>query len=114
MDERLEREREEEILELDTAHQVFANSPTLLALCLTVIGIIKLYATLQKVTTIMDNCLAFGVIAFLVATVLAYFAIRASTRSRRLKLGRIADVVFLAGLGFTAVVALMITFALAG
>jgi hypothetical protein len=97
MHERLDQERDEETLELDTAHQVFNNSPTLLALCLTVIGIIKIYTTLQKVTTIMDNCLAFAVVAFLIATVLSYLAIRASTRKSRLKLGRIADMVFLWG-----------------
>jgi hypothetical protein len=114
MDERVEQERNEEILELDTAHQVFTNSPTLLAFCLTAIGIIKIYTALQKVTTIADNCLAIGVVAFLVATVFSYLSIRASTRRRRLKLARVADIVFVAGLACTAVVAVMITFALVG
>lgn len=98
----------------DTAHHIFANSPTMLALCLTTIGLIKIYASLERVTTLLDNCLAFGVIAFLVATVFAYLGIRATTRKNRLKLGRVADIAFLAGLGCAGLVGVLVTVTLAG
>ena len=104
----------EPLLDRDTSHQIFGNAPTLLALCLTAIGLIKIYASLQRITTLLDNCLAFGVIAFLVATLFAYLAIRATSHKRRLSLGRIADIVFLAGLACTALVAVLITITLAG
>lgn len=104
----------EPLVDKDTSHQVFGNSPTMLALCLTAIGLIKIYASLERITTLLDNFLAFGVIAFLLATLLSYLAIRATTRRRQLKLGHIADFIFLGGLGCAAVVAILITWTLAG
>jgi hypothetical protein len=103
-----------ERIEKDIADHIFANSPQMLALCLTVIGLIKIYASLQRITTLTDDCLAFCVIAFLVSTVGSYLALRAATPKRRFVLGRIADVSFLAGLGCAAIVAVMITYTLAG
>lgn len=104
----------EPLLDKDTAHQVFGNSPTMLALCLTAIGLIKIYASLERITTLLDNFLAIGVIAFLLATLLSYLAIRATNRKRQLKLGHIADFIFLGGLGCAAVVAILITWTLVG
>jgi hypothetical protein len=106
-------ERREE-LEMDTANQIFSNSPNMLALCLTVIGLIKIYATLQRMTTLVDNFLVFAVFAFFLATVSSYFALRAKTRKNRLKLGRVADISFLGGLGCAAAVAGVATFSLVG
>ena len=104
----------QERIERDTANEIFTNSPPMLALCLTVIGLIKIYTTLQCVTTLMDNCLAIGVVAFFVSTISSYLAIRASTAIRRIKLGRIADYSFLTGLGCAAAVAIMVTFTFFG
>jgi len=98
----------------DVAAHIFGNSPTLLALCLTVIGLIKIYTSLQRITTLADNILLISVIAFLLATIFSYLALRAKTRQRRVTLGNIADVTFLSGLCLATAVALFITFALAG
>ena len=103
-----------ERIERDTSNEIFTNSPPMLALCLTVIGLIKIYTTLQLVTTLLDNFLAFGVVAFFVSTITSYFAIRAHTPIRRIKLGKIADVSFLAGLACAAAVAIMVTFTFFG
>jgi hypothetical protein len=103
-----------EQVERNISDHIFANSPTMLALCLTVIGLIKIYASLQRINTLMDNCLAFAVLAFFLSTAASYLALRASTHKRRVNLGRIADVAFLGGLGCAAVVAVMITYTLAG
>ena len=100
--------------ELKVAGHIFGNAPTMLALCLTVIGLIKIYANLKKITTLADNCLAFGVVAFLFATVFSYLALRGRTQQRRIRLARIADLLFLIGLCSTTAVAVFITFALAG
>jgi hypothetical protein len=103
-----------ELFDRDTAHHIFANSPTMLALCLTSIGLIKIYASLERVTTVLDDCLAVGVIAFLIATVFAYLGIRATARQKRLKLEQIADIAFLSVLGCAAVVGILVTVILAG
>jgi hypothetical protein len=86
----------------------------MLVLCLTVIGLIKIYTRFEKITTLADNFLAFISIGYLVATIVAYVAIRSRSAQTRLKLSRIADLTFLISLGLTAAVALFMTFALEG
>jgi hypothetical protein len=104
----------EERAEIDLSEKVFTNSPTMLVLCLTVIGLIKIYTQFEKITTLADNFLGFISIGYFVATVLAYLALRTDDGTRRLKLARIADLLFLASLCCTGAVALFITFALEG
>src|SRR5580692_844035 len=104
----------EERAEVDLSEKVFTNSPNMLVLCLTVIGLIKIYTRFEKITTLADNFLAFISIGYLVATIVAYVAIRSRSAQTRLKLSRIADLTFLISLGLTAAVALFMTFALEG
>jgi len=49
----------EERAEVDLSEKVFTNSPNMLVLCLTVIGLIKIYTRFEKITTLADNFLAF-------------------------------------------------------
>jgi hypothetical protein len=104
----------EQRAERDIASHVFGNSPTLLALCLTVIGLIKIYASLQRITTLADNLLFISVAAFLVATIFSYMGLRSKTRNHRRIFGDIADWAFMSGLCLTTFVALFITFTLVG
>ncbi len=104
----------EQIVEVDVAEKVFGNAPNMLVLCLTVIGLIKIYTRFDKITTLADNFLAFIALGYLVATVVSYLALRSRTASRRSRLGRVADWLFLISLICTAAEALFITFALAG
>src|SRR5271156_6278104 len=106
--------RLEQIAEVDVAEKVFGNAPNMLVLCLTVIGLIKIYTRFDKITTLADNFLAFISLGYLVATVIAYIAIRSRNGKMRLKLSRVADLIFLISLGLTAAVALFMTFALEG
>ncbi|HXE12429.1 MAG TPA: hypothetical protein VN633_09935 [Bryobacteraceae bacterium] len=96
-----------------TAH-VFANSPTMLALCLTMVGLIKIYTALQKVTTLADNILAFCLAAFLFATLFSYLALRYHLSPRRSIFARIADAMFLSGLSACTLVAFIVVYSLAG
>lgn len=105
---------EQQFAERDIANHIFGNSPTLLALCLTVIGLIKIYASLQRITTLADNLLFISVAGFLVATVFSYMALRSRTRKHRQIFGEIADWAFMSGLCLATFVALFITFALVG
>lgn len=104
----------EQRAEIDVSEKVFANGPNMLVLCLTVIGLIKIYTRFEKITTLADNFLAFISLGYLVATVVAYIAIRSRNDQARLKLSRVADLTFLISLGLTAAVALFMTFALEG
>lgn len=107
------KEPDEDEIAVNVAGHVFGNSPTMLALCLTVIGLIKIYANLERISTLADNFLAFGVVCFLFATVLSYLALRAQTHRRRLRLARVADGMFLSGLCCATAVAVFVTFSLA-
>jgi hypothetical protein len=104
----------EQRAEIDISEKIFANGPNMLVLCLTVIGLIKIYTRFEKITTLADNFLAFISLGYLVATVVSYIAIRSRNAKTRLKLSRIADLTFLISLGLTAAVALFMTFALEG
>jgi hypothetical protein len=104
----------EQRAEIDVSEKVFTNGPNMLVLCLTVIGLIKIYTRFEKITTLADNFLAFISIGYLIATIVAYVAIRSRDAQARLKLARIADLTFLISLGLTAAVALFMTFALEG
>jgi nitrate reductase gamma subunit len=86
----------------------------MLALCLTVIGLLKIYASLQRITTLADNLLAICLVAFLLATICSYLALRAISQKRIHLLTQIADWLFLSGLTCATAVALFIAFVLAG
>lgn len=105
---------QQQAIERDIASHVFANSPTLLALCLTVIGLIKIYASLQRITTLADNMLLFSVAAFLIATIFSYMGLRSKERRHRRIFGNVADWSFMSGLCLATFVALFVTFSLVG
>ena len=104
----------EQRAEIDISEKIFTNGPNMLVLCLTVIGLIKIYTRFEKITTLADNFLAFISLGYLAATVIAYIAIRSTNGKTRLKLSRAADLIFLVSLGLAAAVALFMTFALEG
>ena len=104
----------EERAEIDITEKIFANGPNMLVLCLTIIGLIKIYTRFEKITTLADNFLAFISLGYLIATVVAYIAMRSKNNKVRLKLARVADLTFLISLGLTAAMALFMTFALEG
>src|SRR5580700_12054194 len=55
----------EQRAEIDVSEKIFINGPNMLVLCLTVIGLIKIYTRFEKITTLADNFLAFVSIGFL-------------------------------------------------
>src|SRR5450432_2931769 len=104
----------EQRAEIEISEKIFTNGPNMLVLCLTVIGLIKIYTRFEKITTLADNFLAFISLGYLIATVVAYIAMRSRNGKTRLKLARAADLTFLVSLTLTAAVALFMTFALEG
>jgi hypothetical protein len=93
---------------------IFTNAPTMLAICLTMVGLIKIYAALQRVSTYTDDSLILCLVAFLFATVLSYLSLRSKEGRRKVLLARWADGFFLSGLVATTIVAAFVVFALAG
>ena|SRR5947209_3385512 len=110
MDQRFEAEN----VRLEITEQIFANSPTMLALCLTMIGLIKIYTALSRITTLADDFLMFCIIAFLFATIFSYLSLRSGRPKSRAKYARFADGLFLFGLSSAVIVALVAVYTLAG
>ena len=93
---------------LHTAHEVFATSPHMLALCLTAIGLVKLYTRIRGITTLADELLAVSCVAFLFSNLCSYLSIRARKPAVKIRTERIADFVFMAALCLTVFVAVLI------
>src|SRR5205085_1974803 len=101
----MDQDMDRESLHLEITDHIFANSPTMLALCLTMVGLIKIYTALHRITTLTDDFLMLGLSAFLLATIFSYLALRSSTRKRKILFARLADSMFLSGLSIAAIVA---------
>jgi len=98
--------------EEDICIHIFVVSATLLGVCLTVIGIIRVVITEQHADTLADDFLAFDSLLFTIACFLSYWAIRSRTIKRMHRVEQIADITFLVGLIVLAMTCLIITYAI--
>ncbi|HZZ26948.1 MAG TPA: hypothetical protein VFE46_02980 [Pirellulales bacterium] len=100
-------------LEDDLCVHTFAVSAAMVGVCLTVIGLIRIVITLQKVNTLADDLLAFDALIFMASCLLSYWALRNRKIRRRLQTERLADLLFLAAMMLMTGVCLFITYAIA-
>jgi hypothetical protein len=103
-----------EIVETSKALYVLYSAPGMLALCLTMIGLIKIYGRLEQTETLGDDFLAFNGVLFLASFICSYLALRTANKRRRIKLERIADAFFLGALVVLSIVAIFVTYTLKG
>jgi hypothetical protein len=110
----MNQDPDQQTLQLEITEHIFGNAPTMLALCLTMVGLIKIYAALHRITTLTDDFLMLCLGTFLLATIFSYLALRSPRGKRRMVLVRLADATFLSGLSLTAIVASFVVFTLTG
>jgi hypothetical protein len=110
----VDQRSESENVRVEITEQIFANSPTMLALCLTMIGLIKIYTALNRVTTLTDDFLVFCIIAFLLATIFSYLSLRSVKPRSRIMYARFADGLFISGLSAAVIIAVVAVYSLAG
>lgn len=91
---------------------IFQVSATLVGVCLTVLGLLRIVRRLRPVGTMADEMLALDALIFLGSCMWAYAALRAPTTARRRQLERIADAVFLGGLGLMTLLCALIAYEL--
>lgn len=92
----------------DICVHIFTASATLIGVCLTVIGVMRIVRRLNNVSTIADALLSVDAVGYLVACVVSYGALRTADASRRRRIERYADIAFLVALALmTAVCALL-------
>lgn len=91
---------------------IFTVSAGLVGVCLTVVGLFRVISRLKDLNSIADNILAIDAFAFLASCLTAYLALRTADRTRRERLERMADVIFLTGLSLMVVVCGLVAYEL--
>ncbi|MCP1649765.1 hypothetical protein N7414_05355 [Pseudomonas sp. GD04087] len=102
-------EQEPPSLDDDICVHIFSVSATMVGVCLTVIGIIRVILTLRREDLIIDDLVAVNMMFYLVAAFCSYWSLRTHRTLRGWRMMRVADATFLAALVFTAVNAGFIT-----
>lgn len=104
---------DDESLDKDVCTYIFGASSAMIGVCITVIGIIKLITSQQKVDTLADECLAVDALIFLCASLTSYAALRRRHKKRLYKAEIISDYLFVAGLIFTVFICGLILYTVA-
>lgn len=102
-------EPESPSLDDDICVHIFSVSATMVGVCLTVIGIIRVIITLRKENLIIDDLVAVNMMFYLVAAFCSYWSLRTHRTVRGRRMMHIADTVFLVALVFTSINAAVIT-----
>ncbi len=89
---------------------ILTVSATLVGVCLTVIGLVRVIEELRKIQGVEDELLALDALILLVATACAYAALRARSAARYRRLERAADACFLMGLALMTLVCALIAY----
>lgn len=95
-------------LDTEAASQICTLSASMVGVCLTTIGLIRVVITLKKVDTVADNILAFDAVIFLIATMTSYWAMRHRHIQQLHLLEKIADASFIAGIFLMTIAAVFI------
>jgi hypothetical protein len=88
---------------------ILPTAATMVGVCMTVLSIGRL-SNVGKLGVVVDKMLAFDSVIFLVSAVFSFVAIRMVTRAGRLETW--AEELFLLGLSLSAIVAVVIAFAI--
>jgi len=99
-------------LDQDICVHIFTVSSAMVGVCLTVIGLLRIVITIQKVDTLADDLVAGNALVFLASTFISYWALRTRNSKRMHRLERVADALFLFGLGFMAMICIFVTYAM--
>jgi len=89
------------------SNHILPTSSNLLGLCFVILSFMKV--TKMGLETIIDELVATAIFLFLAASVLSYVAIRTTSNTSD-RYEKIADGIFLAGLGLLTITALIVVF----
>jgi len=88
------------------SHHILPTAANLLGLCFVILSVIKVMKLGAQ--TLLDELVAVAIVIFLVASIFSYASIRSQTRSDAYE--KIADIVFLSGLGLLTAASIIILF----
>ncbi len=86
----------------------------MVGVCLTVIGLVQVIVSIKTVETIADDLLAADALLFLIASLVAYWALRTPGAPRVAGLERIADGIFVCAIALMVAICGFMTFATSG
>lgn len=93
----------------DTIFSHIMNQSSMkIGMCLTLLGLIKVVEGVQSMKVVVDELLAMDAVAFLLSTILTYFALKSRTPKGKRLLGRAADIIFSIALVILAGVCLVL------
>lgn len=99
-------------LEADISVHIFSVSAALVGICLTVIGLLRIVISANKVEMVVDDFLAIDAVFFLFSCLLSYWALRTRSLYRMHRVERIADAIFLMGLFLMVLICSVIAYAI--
>jgi NADH:ubiquinone oxidoreductase subunit 4 (subunit M) len=92
----------EKSAERDIASHIFSSSAMMMGLCLTVISLMDNRDKEGRLTTMVDDLLAFDALFFLASCFLSYTALRSRHLRRMRHVETVADIIFLVGMSIMA------------
>jgi hypothetical protein len=98
--------------ERDLSGHIFSVSAGLVGVCLTVVGLFRLFSRRGEVASIADNLIAIDAIVFLFACLFAYLALRTASERAWHWLERLADGLFLLGLAGMVIISALVAYEL--
>lgn len=98
-------------LDADLCIHIFTVSAAMVGATLTVIGLLHVITTLNKVSTLADDILAVDSLLFLTSCLSAYWALRTRSSRRMQRLERFTDFVFIVAMIITVLAGFFVTYA---
>ena len=95
---------------VDISQHILPTSATMVGVCVTVIGIVRLIEVNLAIATVIDDVAAVAAVLFLLSTMLSYAGLRTPHDTPRLE--RCADLVFLGALSLLAMCGVMLAWEL--
>lgn len=109
---REQRDEQRRALDDDICVHIFTSSSTMVGVCLTVVGILRVVVTLRSKDVLGDDLLAINAMMYLASALLAYWGLRTRNHKRNHRLEYTADGIFIAGMVFTVINTGFITWAM--
>lgn len=97
--------------EHDLTMHVFTISAGLVGVCLTAIGLLRIFTGHTNITTFADELLAADAVLFMVCCSLSFWSFKTADERRRRILRRVIDALFMTALAFMVVVCALIAYA---
>jgi hypothetical protein len=98
--------------EHDLTLHVFTISATMVGVCLTTIGIVRLISSQTRIETLSDELLAADAVIFMISSFLSFWSFKTRVSKLRRTLRLIIDAMFLVGLAVMVVICSVIAYAI--